>query len=275
MIENMVDHKLAKLNELLLSLGSAAVAFSGGVDSTFLAAAAQRVLGDKAVALTAMSATLPAWEKQDADDFAALIGIRHIALPVSELDSSDFVANTKNRCYYCKKTRFSKLAEWAQDNGYQWVLDGSNQDDLSDYRPGMRAVDELQQVRSPLLEVGMTKADIRELSRRWNLPTWDKPSAACLSSRIAYGTEITEDRLSQVEQAEACIRRFCQGQVRVRHHGDLARIEVAPVEAQKLLQPDVAAVVAGELKKFGFDYVTIDIQGYRTGSMNETLKQTV
>ena len=234
---------------------------------------AKQVLGDKAVAATASSATLPAWEKQDADDIAQLIGIPHVILPVSELESPEFVENTPQRCYHCKKTRFSQLVEWGLENKFEWVLDGSNVDDLSDFRPGMRAIDELQHVRSPLLEAGLTKCEIRELSHQMGLPTWDKPSAACLSSRIAYGTVITEDRLAQVEKAELCVRRYCRGQVRVRHHGDLARIEVEPTEVMHLFQPDTAALVAAEIKGLGFAYVAIDIIGYRTGSMNEVLSR--
>ena len=269
--KEQLELKLVKLEELLQSLNSVAVAFSGGVDSAFLAAVAQKVLGEKAVAVTASSATLPAWEKDDANTVAQLVGIRHVVLPVSELESTDFVENTPKRCYFCKKTRFSQLEEWAEQNGYEWVLDGSNIDDLSDFRPGMKAVDELSKVRSPLLAVGLTKAEIRELSKRLNLPTWDKPSAACLSSRIAYGIEITAEKLEQVEKAELCIRRFCQGQVRVRHHGDLARIEVEPSQAAILFRPEVSQTVANELRQAGFAYITIDLLGYRTGSMNETV----
>lgn len=263
--------KLEKLYILLASLDSAVVAFSGGVDSVFLAAAAYRALGEKVVAVTASSETLPEWERQDAVALARQIGISHLVLPVSELENADFVNNTAERCYYCKKERFAILSHWAKDNGYAWVLEGSNADDLADYRPGMRAISELDVVKSPLLEVGLTKAQIRELSKAWGLPTWNKPSAACLSSRVAYGIPITVERLRQVEQAEACVRRFCARQVRVRHHGDLARIEVEPEDIPLLVRPDIAAAVTAELLQAGFCFVTLDLCGYRTGSMNEVL----
>lgn len=263
--------KLVKLNQLLADLGSAVIAYSGGVDSTFLAAAAKRVLGDRALAVTAYSETLPEWERQDAIEFAKLIQIKHITLVVSELKSQEFVANTAKRCYYCKKERFSVLENWAAEEGFSWVLEGSNADDVDDYRPGMQAVAELSHVRSPLLEVGLTKSEIRELSNEWGLPTWNKPSAACLSSRISYGLEITPERLKQVEEAEAFIKRYVSGQVRVRHHGNLARIEVLPEEIPELFKKDAFEVVSKQFKAIGFKYVTLDLAGYHTGSMNQML----
>jgi uncharacterized protein len=266
-----IEEKMSKLNSILAGCGSAAVAFSGGVDSTFLAAAAARVLGDQAIAVTACSETLPASERQEAVEFAAQIGIKHALVDISELESAEFVANDAKRCYYCKRERLGSIAAWGRERGYAWVLEGSNVDDTSDYRPGLQAVEELSQVRSPLLEAGLTKADIREISKAWGLPTWNKLSAACLSSRIVYGLPVTAERLNQVEAAEAFIRKFSSNQIRVRHHGDLARIEVAPQDIPLLAQPATAEAITAELKGLGFKFVVLDLQGYRTGSMNETL----
>jgi len=267
----VVNEKLSSLNQLLQDMNSVIIAYSGGVDSTFLTAAAYKVLGDKALAITAYSETLPEWERQDALQFAKLIGINHRTVLISELKSREFVANTANRCYFCKKERFSVLEQYANDQGYAWVLEGSNADDVDDYRPGMKAVDELSKVRSPLLEVGLTKKEIRTLSSEWGLPTWNKPSAACLSSRVVYGLEITPERLKQVEKAEEYIRQYCNGQVRVRHHDQLARIEVSPEEFGKLAQPDVALAISRYFKELGFHFVTLDLSGYHTGSMNKAL----
>lgn len=268
----MLERKMDKLNKLLSDLGSVVVGFSGGVDSTFLAAVAYRVLGDQAVAVTAYSATLPESEKREAVALAAQIGIKHVLVYNSELDSPDFVKNDANRCYYCKKGRFGALAEWAMQHGHSWVLEGTNADDVGDYRPGMRAVAELATVRSPLLEAGFTKQDIRELSKDWGLPTWDKPSAACLSSRVAYGQAITEENLGQIEQAEAVLKEYCRGQVRVRHHGNLARIEVLPEEIPLLAEPKAARAITASLQRLGFTFITLDLAGYRMGSMNQLLE---
>ncbi len=263
--------KLERLNELLNELGSAVIGFSGGTDSAFLAAAAYRVLGERAVAVTCYSATLPASELAEAQAVAGRIGISHVLLPQNELASEDFVRNDAERCYYCKKGRFTALAAWAAVQGYRWVLEGANADDTGDYRPGLRALGELAVVRSPLLEVGFTKAEIRELSREWGLPTWNKPSAACLSSRVAYGQPVTAAKLGQIEKAEALVKKYWAGQVRVRHHGDLARIEVDRAGLTVLTKPAVAAEITGHLKGLGFTFVTIDLAGYTSGSMNLVL----
>ena len=263
--------KIKQLNDLLSGFGSIVVAFSGGVDSSFLAAAAVRAVGDKAIAITAFSETLAESEKNEAVLIAKQIGIQHILLNISELNSPEFVENTVSRCYHCKKERFSVLADWAKLHHYNWVLEGSNADDLSDYRPGMKAVEELQSVKSPLLEVGLTKSEIREVSRQWNLPTWDKLSAACLSSRIAYGIAVTAERLKQIESAEELVKKFCTGQVRVRHHGNIARIEVEPQNIGLITTPKIAKILDQGLKEIGFTYVTVDLVGYRMGSMNANI----
>jgi len=273
-LKDAVQQKINELLSLLQGFERVVVAFSGGVDSSFLAAAAARVLKDNAVAVTAYSETLAESEKLEAIEIAKKIGINHELLNISELNSQEFVANNRDRCYFCKKERFTTLSEWAGENGYNWVLDGSNADDVSDYRPGMRAVEEMERVRSPLLEVGLTKAEIREISQEWDLPTWNKPSAACLSSRVAYGLPVTGERLSQIEQAEEFIKKFVSGQVRVRHHDNLARIEISPENIPQIVTPEISAQIAEALKKIGFTYVTIDLAGYRTGSMNESLTET-
>jgi uncharacterized protein len=267
------EDKLSKLNEILQTLGKTVVAFSGGVDSTFLAAAAVRALGaENVLAATAVSATLTDDERAEAVKLAEQIGLQHVLLETDEFADETFTANSADRCYFCKKIRFQALVEWAADRGYPWIVEGSNVDDDSDYRPGSRAVAELPAVRSPLKESGLTKAEIREVSKRWKLPTWEKPSAACLASRIEYGLPLTPERLKQVEEAEKFIRPLCKGQLRVRHHGTLARIEVEPEWIPRLAEPEAAHKIAERLKALGFHHVALDLSGYKMGSLNEDLK---
>ena len=262
--------KLEKLLGTLRSYESLVVALSGGVDSSVLAKAAVMALGRHAVAVTAVSELLPATELADARACAVLAGIRHELLSTEDLLVADIVRNDKERCYYCKKSRFSKLTAWAKQNGYAWIAEGSNLDDRMDYRPGMKAIAELpRRVVSPFILCGWDKKDIRRQARTWGLPVWDKPSAACLASRLSYGEPLTAKRLRQVEQAEEYLHRFVSGQLRVRHHGDLARIEVEISQLSLVLEQHEKITEA--LRQIGFTYVTLDLAGYRMGSQNEIL----
>jgi len=264
--------KLTRLKAILAELGSALVAYSGGVDSTLLLRVACDVLGDRAVAATASSQTYPAAEIRLADELARRMGVRQLHLETDELGDERFVSNPPERCYYCKAGLFAKLSDLARANGLACVVDGANADDSSDFRPGARAAREFG-VRSPLREAGLTKADIRALARSYGLPNWDKPSLACLASRFPYGARITEDKLRQVDAAESFLRELGIGQLRVRHHGEIARIEVAPDDMLRVFER--RQEIAAELKSLGFAYATLDLLGYRTGSLNETLSEKV
>ncbi|HRU05868.1 MAG TPA: ATP-dependent sacrificial sulfur transferase LarE [Candidatus Brocadiia bacterium] len=262
--------KLDLLRQALARAGSALIAFSGGVDSSLLLRVAHDTLGDRAVAATLTSSNYPASELEDARALASQLGVRHLVIESEELDIPGFADNPPDRCYICKRHTFSELLELGRDLKLACVMDGSNADDTGDYRPGMKATAELG-VLSPLKDAGFTKDDIRAVSRALGLATWNKPSCACLASRFAYGERITRDKLQRVGQAEAFLRELGFPIVRVRIHGGLARIETSPDSIERLASPDLRPRVAARLKDLGFAYVTLDLQGYRTGSMNETL----
>ncbi|HEY7745335.1 MAG TPA: ATP-dependent sacrificial sulfur transferase LarE [Desulfuromonadales bacterium] len=264
-----LDQKYQKLQSQLLEMEQVVIAFSGGVDSTFLLRVARDVLGaENVVALTATSPTYPQYEFDESRELAVSIGVRQIVVESNELEIPGFADNDLRRCYYCKHELFSICRQQARELGFAFILDGANADDLADYRPGREAACELA-VRSPLLEAGLSKDEIRELSRRLNLPTWQKQPFACLSSRFPYGTEITPERLAQVDRCETFLRNHGFRNYRVRYHGDTARIEVAEEEIPRLLDEELRQAVVREFKAAGFTYVALDLQGYRTGSMNE------
>jgi len=269
--ELRAETKLDRLREILVSLGSVLVAFSGGVDSSFLLKMALDTLGpERVLAVTAASETYFPEEVEAARALAQSLGARHLVITTTELEHEEFATNPPERCYFCKRHLMSELVALARGEGLAAVVDGSNWDDLGDYRPGARAARELG-VRSPLQEAGLTKAEIRAFSRQLSLPTWDKPSLACLASRFPYWTRITREELRQVAQAEGFLRQLGFRQLRVRHHGSLARIEVLPEDFPRLLQ--VAEQVRDRFQELGYVYVTMDLAGYRTGSMNEILRK--
>lgn len=267
-----LDEKYSVLLALLRQQESAAVAFSGGVDSSFLCYAAFEALGSKALAITVVSPMLPQSELRSAQALAAQIGLAHYMVTSAEIED-EVALNTKNRCYHCKKLEFSDIQQEAERHGAKVVLDGSNLDDLDDFRPGLKALKELQ-ILSPLRVAGLRKAEIRELSRRFGLSTWDKPAFACLASRIPYGERIDRPKLTRIEKSEDWLRNFGFKQFRVRSHGDLARIEVAPHERALIFSEQALSSISSALKSFGFLFVTFDLEGYVMGSLNRSLEQS-
>lgn len=262
-----VQKKLVRLQEILRAAGSVLVAFSGGVDSTFLLRVAVDTLGSRAVALTIDSPFSPSGELAGAKALAERVGARHLVLEMDPLSLPELAANPRERCYLCKVELMKRCLLIADAEGLAVVVEGSNLDDLADYRPGKRALEELG-IRSPMLEAGMDKGDIRSLSREYGLPTWDKPSMACLASRFPYGMEITLERLAMVRAAEDHLASMGFRVYRVRHHGEIARIELPPADLPRLLDDNLRRETSEAFRKIGFRYVTVDLEGYRSGSMN-------
>lgn len=270
MMDKALLEKYDRLKDYLASLGSVAVAFSSGVDSTFLLYAAKEALGDHAIAVTASSCSFPERELKEAKEYCQKMGIRHFVIKSEELEIEGFSHNPKNRCYLCKHELFEKIGALAKEQGINEIAEGSNLDDNGDYRPGLQAVAELG-VKSPLRHIGFTKQEIRELSQYLNIPTWNKQSFACLSSRFPYGDLINEKKLKMVDRAEQLLLDMGFHQLRVRIHGDVARIELLPDEFPKFMEEKTRLSVYKKFKEYGFSYVTLDVLGYRMGSMNETL----
>ena len=262
--------KQDQLLDALRAMQRVIVAYSGGADSAYLAWAATQALGENAIAITADSASIPESHKCDAEAFARQFGIRHEYVETHEFDNPDYVKNDANRCFHCKDELFTVLEKVASDRGIQHIIYGVNKDDLGDYRPGQRAA-KLHQVRAPLVDAGLTKAEIRELSRIAGLPTWNRPAAACLSSRIPYGTPVTISNIRTVEIGEEEIKALGFRQFRTRFHGELVRIEIAPEELPRALNVDMSRKLTAIFKGLGYKYVTLDLEGYRQGSLNEVL----
>jgi uncharacterized protein len=268
--EEELEQKQTQLFAHLRELGRVIVAYSGGTDSAYLAWAAHQVLGDEAIAITADSASIPASHKRAAEDFAAACGFRHEYISTREFENPDYVKNDKDRCFHCKDELFTRLQAYAAQSGHQHIVYGVNLDDLGDYRPGQRAA-KSHKVEAPLADARLSKAEIRELSRRAGLSIWDRPASACLSSRVPYGTPVTVETIQKIEQGEEAIRALGFRQFRVRFHGELARIEIAKDELPKALNMGMAQQFSDIFKRLGFLYVTLDLEGYRQGSLNAGL----
>jgi uncharacterized protein len=265
-----LEEKQRRLLASLQDMKSVVVAYSGGADSAYLAWAAFQVLGDQAIAVTADSASFPESHRKDAEEFANSCGFRHEYIETLEFDNPDYVKNDRDRCFHCKDELFTRLDEFARERGFGHVVYGVNVDDLGDYRPGQRAA-KLHEVKAPLVEAALTKAEIRELSRLAGLSTWDRPASACLSSRIPYGTPVTIENVKTVDRGEDAIRALGFRQFRVRFHGDVVRIEIAPEELDRAMNPEMARRFTAIFKALGFHYVTLDLEGYRQGSLNAVL----
>ena len=266
----LLREKQEKLFAVLRGLDRLIVAYSGGADSAYLVWAAHQVLGDRTLAITADSASMPESHKRDAEQFVLQFGIPHEYVATNEFDNPDYLKNDANRCYHCKDELFIRLEQLGRERGIQHIVYGVNADDLGDYRPGQNAA-KLHQVKAPLVEARLTKAEIRELSRLAGLPTWDRPASACLSSRIPYGTPVTIQNVKTVENGEEQLKSLGFRQFRVRYHGELVRLEIAADEMEKALTAEMARRFTAIFKQLGFKYVTLDLQGYRQGSMNEVL----
>ena len=274
MIPNHPDlaTKYQDLQDILKEMGRVLIAFSGGVDSTLLLKVARDVLGEEVLAVTALSETTPGHERKDAIDLAKALGANHLQIQTHELKLAEFVKNPENKCYICKKDRFGGLVELARKKGYRFVLDGGNLDDHSDFRPGIKATKELG-VRSPLAEAGFSKQDVRALSKQLNLPTWNKPSYACLASRIPYHSPITAEKLNQVEAGEEFLRELgLSGQIRVRHHKEIVRLEIEAKDLPRFMQFETRKRVTAFFKGLGFNYITLDLEGYTMGSLNRVIE---
>jgi uncharacterized protein len=267
---DLIDKK-EKLAHILGDFDSLLIAFSGGVDSTFLLAKAHELIGDRLLAVTAYSAVHPLSEKEAARDLAKVIGVEHMFVASQEMEDTEFILNKPDRCYRCKARLFRQLWEIASHEGIQHVAHGANADDAKDYRPGQKAADEMQ-IKAPLLDAGLTKSDIRTLSREIGLPTWHKPSMACLATRIPYGDRLTVEKLARVEQAEKVLHTFGFTSCRVRHHDRIARIEVPPEAFDALVRSDVRVEIVRRIRKIGYAYVALDLEGYSPGSMNRSLE---